>query len=69
VQEGIRDFAEIMRMDAPMEADEETEAQLTEVIEYVRITAMLCFNECQPAQAATQIEVSETASDTPRTLH
>ncbi|MCP3428478.1 UPF0149 family protein [Opacimonas viscosa] len=74
VQEGIQDFAEIMRMDAPMDDDEETESQLTEVIEYVRITAMLCFNEFQPAQAATKIHVEETTgsatvdSDKP-TLH
>jgi yecA family protein len=45
VKEGLEDFTEIARMDEEMSEDEESEQALFEVMEYVRITAMLCFNE------------------------
>lgn len=45
VKEGLEDFSEIARMDEQMSQDEESEQALFEVMEYVRITAMLCFNE------------------------
>lgn len=45
VKEGLEDFIEIARMDEQMTEDEESEQALFEVMEYVRITAMLCFNE------------------------
>lgn len=47
VQEGIEDLAQIARMEPPQD-EEDIEAELTEIIEYVRITAMLCFNELHP---------------------
>jgi uncharacterized protein YgfB (UPF0149 family) len=45
VKEGLEDFAEIARMDEEMSEDEESERALFEVLEYIRVTAMLCFNE------------------------
>ena len=44
-KEGLEDFAEIARMDEEMIENEESEQALFEVLEYVRVTAMLCFNE------------------------
>lgn len=45
VKEAVEDFSQIARMDEQMPEDEESEKALYEVIEYVRISAMLCFNE------------------------
>lgn len=45
VKEALEDFAEIARMDEQMPEDEESEKALFEVLEYVRISSMLCFNE------------------------
>jgi hypothetical protein len=45
VKEALEDFTEIARMDEEMKDDEESEQALFEVMEYVRITAMLCFHE------------------------
>jgi len=45
VKEALEDFSEIARMDEQMTQDEESERALFEVMEYVRVTAMLCFNE------------------------
>jgi len=45
VKEALEDFAEIARMEEAMTEDEESEQALFEVEEYVRISAMLCFNE------------------------
>ena len=45
VKEALEDFADIARMEEPMEADEESEKALFEVIEYVKISAILCFSE------------------------
>lgn len=45
VKEALEDFAEIARMDEEMVEDEASEQALFEVYEYVRISAMLCFNE------------------------
>ncbi len=45
VKEALYDFSQIVRMDEEMQEDEETEKAFFEVVEYVRISAMLCFNE------------------------
>jgi yecA family protein len=45
VKEALEDFTQIARMDEQMSEDEESEQALFEVVEYVRISAMLCFNE------------------------
>lgn len=45
VKEALKDFSEIVRMDYEMPEDEESEQALFEVMEYVRISAMLCFSE------------------------
>lgn len=44
-KEALEDFTEIARLDEEMEENEESEQAFFEVIEYVRISAMLCFNE------------------------
>jgi uncharacterized protein YgfB (UPF0149 family) len=53
VREGIEDLAQIARMEPPAD-DEDVEAELVEIIEYVRVTAMMCFNEHQQHDAADQ---------------
>jgi yecA family protein len=45
VKEALEDFSDIAKMDEEMSEDEESEKALFEVMEYVRVTAMLCFNE------------------------
>ncbi|MDF2179456.1 UPF0149 family protein [Aliiglaciecola sp. CAU 1673] len=45
VREALEDFAEISRMEEEMNEDEESEQALYEVLEYVRVSSMLCFNE------------------------
>nr|WP_252736006.1 UPF0149 family protein [Aestuariibacter sp. A3R04] len=45
VKEALEDFANISRMEEPMTEDEESEKALFEVLEYVKISALLCFNE------------------------
>lgn len=45
VKEALDDFSQIARMDDQMSEDEESEQAFFEVVEYVRISAMLCFNE------------------------
>ncbi|WP_218310054.1 UPF0149 family protein [Alteromonas antoniana] len=45
VREALQDFADIARMEEPMTEDEESERALDEVIEYVKISALLCYSE------------------------
>lgn len=45
VKEALEDFADIARMEEPMTDDEESEKALFEVMEYVRVSALLCFSE------------------------
>jgi yecA family protein len=45
IKEVLQDFSDIARMEEPMDDDEESEKSLFEVMEYVRISALLCFNE------------------------
>ena len=61
VKEALEDFSEIARMDDEMTEDEESEQALFEVMEYVRVTAMLCFNELGKSPEQQQSE--------PKTVH
>lgn len=45
VKEGLEDLSQIAKMDETMDEDEASEQAFFEVVEYVRISAMLCFNE------------------------
>lgn len=45
LREAIQDMAEIARLSDDVDADEEGERAFYEVTEYVRITAIMCFNE------------------------
>lgn len=53
-KEALEDFAEIARMDEQMSEDEESEQALFEVMEYVRVSTMLCFNELGKSAAVQQ---------------
>lgn len=53
VQEVIADLADISRMDDEMTDDEDSEQAFTEVSEYVRVSAMLCFSEFAATQGAS----------------
>lgn len=44
-KEALEDFSQIAKLDEEMEESEESEQAFFEVIEYVRISTMLCFNE------------------------
>lgn len=45
VKEALNDFADIARMEEAMEADDESEKALYEVVEYVKVSALLCYSE------------------------
>lgn len=61
VKEALEDFAEISRMDEKMSEGEDSEQALFEVMEYVRVSAMLCFNE--------QGRTASRAATPSKTLH
>ena len=61
VKEALEDFAEIARMDEAMSEDEESEQALFEVMEYVRVSTMLCFNELGKSATDQQSK--------PKTIH
>lgn len=44
-KEALEDLSQIAKLDEAMEDNEESEQAFFEVVEYVRISAMLCFNE------------------------
>jgi yecA family protein len=44
-KEALEDFSDIAKLDEAMEQSEESEQAFFEVLEYVRIGAVLCFNE------------------------
>lgn len=60
VKEALQDFSDIVHMDSNMPESEESEQALFEVMEYVRISAMLCFGE---------LGTSGKPSEPPRVLH
>ena len=45
VDEIIKDFADIANLSSELEEDEDTEQAYFEILEYVRISALLCFAE------------------------
>ncbi|GAC13200.1 UPF0149 family protein [Aliiglaciecola lipolytica] len=61
VKEALEDFYEISRMDETMPENEEAERALFEVVEYVRVSCMLCFNELGHSADQAQTE--------PKTVH
>ncbi|RAJ95402.1 UPF0149 family protein [Aliidiomarina maris] len=61
LREAIQDMAEIARLSDDVDSDEEGERAYYEVTEYVRITAIMCFNEL------AKVAVPHTAA--PTTLH
>lgn len=63
-QEGLQDLAQIAQIAADSDADsDEDEADLMEVQEYVRMAAMLMFNECN------RVSEDEVKQNPPPTLH
>lgn len=61
LREAIQDMAEIARLSDDVDANEEGERAFYEVTEYVRITAIMCFNELASVKASPDT--------TPKTLH
>lgn len=53
VKEALTDLSQIAKLDTEIEDDDEAEQSLEEIIEYVRVSAMLCFAELgyQPKSA------------------
>lgn len=45
VKEALHDFADIARMEEPMNDDEESQRALFEVVEYIKISTLLCYSE------------------------
>ncbi|WP_105265147.1 UPF0149 family protein [Pseudoalteromonas sp. T1lg76] len=60
VKEVIQDFTEISRLDTHFDETEEDKQALHEVLEYVRVSAMLCFAE---------LGKRESTAPTSKTLH
>lgn len=60
VKEVITDFSEITRLDTTFEETEEDSQSLHEVIEYVRVSALLCFAE---------LGIEHTNQSSKNTLH
>jgi len=60
VQEVLKDFAEIANLATELEESEENEQAYFEIIEYVRLSALMCFTE--------QGQLPETTSQ-PKQLH
>lgn len=60
VKEVIQDFTEISRLDTHFDETEEDKQALHEVLEYVRVSAMLCFSE---------LGKHENTAQTSKTLH
>ncbi|TLU66820.1 UPF0149 family protein [Thalassotalea litorea] len=54
VQEIIKDFADIANLSSELEDDEETEGAYFEILEYVRISSLLCFAELGDNPAPAQ---------------
>lgn len=61
VREVIDDFVEIAKLDFMVDEDEEAERAYFEVVEYLRMSALLCFNELGLR--------GDSPRDTNRTLH
>ncbi|MBV7317369.1 UPF0149 family protein [Shewanella sp. NIFS-20-20] len=61
VREVIDDLSEIARVELEVDEDEESEAALMELVEFVRMAAMLCYSEF-----GTEPEMD---TDAPQTLH
>lgn len=60
LQEALQDMAEIARLSPEVESGEDDERAYYEVSEYVRITAIMCFNELgqmPPAQTPTNTTI------------
>ena len=60
VKEVIQDFTEISRLDTHFDESEEDKQALHEVLEYVRVSALLCFAE---------LGKLDTTATTSKTLH
>lgn len=60
VKEVISDFTEITKLDTHFDDSEEDQQALHEIVEYIRVSALLCFAE---------MGKEPDASATPKTLH
>ena len=46
VQELLKDFSQIAQVEEEIPEDDENESDLTEITEYVRMGAIMCFTDC-----------------------
>lgn len=46
VQELLRDFGQIAQVEEELPEDDDNESDLTEISEYVRMGAIMCFTDC-----------------------
>lgn len=60
VKEVIQDFAEISKLDTEFSDSDEDAAAFYEVLEYVRMSALFCFEELSDAPAAPAAETKPT---------
>jgi uncharacterized protein YgfB (UPF0149 family) len=65
VKEALADLNQIAKIDTEVEDGEEAEQFLEEIIEYVRVSAILCFSELGDKPKASKIEslTGEATSD------
>ncbi len=63
--DGIKDLSRIAQIAVDESAEDETEADLMEIYEYVRMVALLVFSECNQSAASGADQASAPASDAP----
>ncbi|NRA55051.1 MAG: UPF0149 family protein [Gammaproteobacteria bacterium] len=70
VKEALADLNQIAKIDSEIEDGEEAEQFLEEIIEYVRVSAILCFSELgQKPQRPETADADVKASKTEKKLH
>jgi len=70
VKEALADLNQIAKIDSEIEDGEEAEQFLEEIIEYVRVSAILCFSELgQKPQPLETADADVKASKTEKKLH
>lgn len=60
LKEALKDLEKIAQMDEQLDEDEQNEQDLFAVSEYVRMTAMMLYTECNPSAPQLDAAVQET---------
>jgi len=69
VKEALADLNQIAKLDTEIEDNEEAEQSLEEIIEYVRVCAILCFSELGHKPAASADDKGPKITTTDKKLH